>query len=174
MACCFTFYPYSTMKPPLPNTPTSFLRSPSTLPGHRNPPPPLTVGRVVEVPAPPKPAPPKRTHQTEARVTLRLPDRVQLNTEACACTGVGSGHKWQEASPIELISPRRGGGRNWLLDTRPTASARLREWKGEYSFRTAAPPDRRYLPASAYPSRIAFDVGEEVEKGVFQLHPRRA
>lgn len=164
--------------------PSAFLPSP----GGAGPLPQPQPARVVAVE---RVAAPKRTHQADARLTLRLPNRVELNAEAMRATPLKQG------APVELICPRRGGGRQWLLDTRPTAGARLLERKGTHYFNTAAAPDTRYLPASTHPSRLAFDIGPELTEqvcvtlpatevsqartacetrgtGVFVLLPRRA
>lgn len=168
------------MKPPSNNShitgPQAFIGGPST----------GQIGgqpvRVVEVVGPAK-----RTHQTEARITLRLPNRVEVNREALRVMGLAVG------SPIELISPRRNGGKQWLLDTRAQAPARLVENKGLHSFRTAAPPDRRLpIAGTIHPTRAAFDIGPQLMEsvcvqlpdgrrvceqrgtGVFVLLPRRA
>lgn len=140
-----------------PTSPASFLRSPAT-----GPQPQAQPLRVVAVGA----APVKRTHQTEARVTLRLPNRVELNRAAVGTLNIGAAGIGKPASAIDLISPRRGGGKQWLLDTRSTAACRLLESKGRHFFRTAAPPDTRYLPASIHPSRLVFDIGPELTERV--------
>lgn len=165
------------MKPPFPNTPQGFLGSPA-LPGHRSQPPPV---RMVEV-RPPAPGPPgKRTHQTEARVHVRLPDQVELNRETLHVTRLHIAGANSEASCADIIAPRRGVSNEWLLDTRPTTRCRLQAvaQSGRVFFRT-----RLLLPAAAFQaggpgttarrSRLSFRLGEEIQEQVCVRVPATA
>ncbi len=164
-------------------TPNNF-RGPHSLPIYHPAPTPAVVS--VE-PAVRYEARAKQTHHTGALVTLRMPNKVFSNREALRVTGLSPG------APVDLISPRRNGGTDWLLDTRPTASSRLREYRGRYFFSTPAAPDSRIpIGGRLHPSRAAFDVGPELTErvcvslpdgkqvcqvrgtGLYPLTPRRA
>lgn len=130
------------MKPPIPG-PTSFTGAPSIHPQRQ-------AARVVEVPPDFK-----RTHQTEPLVTVRLPNRVELNREALRHANLGPG------SLVELKARRRGASDCWLLDTRPFGTCKLTTSAGGYNCFT--------LPAPLSPS--LFPPGQTHRK--FLLGPER-
>lgn len=142
-------------KPPHTPGPTAFLGGPVLRPTQQ-------AARVVQVPAPA----PKRTHQTEALLHVRLPNAVEMNAEALRVTGL------RDDAPVELIPPRRGISSSWYLYCHPMAMARVCvEDSGNIGFKTKAILPRASFnrpPGDPRPSRsrLSFYIGEEVMEKV--------
>lgn len=146
-------------KPPHANTPQGFRQNPHAPALRPGPVAAPVAARSVVIPAP------KRTHQPTARVTVRLPDRVELNRATLSATRTNPAGAGMAASAVEIIPPRRGASNQWLLDTRPTATARLnRTGSGSLEFKSSV-----RFPAYAFPagrSKRVFAVGPELMEQV--------
>lgn len=140
------------MKPPHgTSNPTNFHGAPSLQPQRMG----QQAARVVEVRVA---LPVKQTHQTDTRITVRLPDQVELNAEALRRLPIRKG------SSVDLIPPRRGASARWLLDTRPTATGRLRVKTGGISFVASCRIDPCFFGAGPGQrrSRRSFRLGPEL------------
>lgn len=154
--------------------PTAFVGTPGLQVARHPAPTPVQQ----EVPPPVKAAPPKQTHQQEALIHVRLPDRVEFNQRAREVTGLGPANRHLPASLADIIPPRRGVSNEWLLDTRPPARCKVQaSRKGGYVFFVT----RQHLPATAFRmgagkpprSRLGFRIGEQLPEapGVYRLLP---
>ena len=114
--------------------------------------------RIVDIP-PPHKAPSKKTHQKEALITVRLPNRVALNMEA-ASRLIGD--------RVE-VEPPRTGRTTWVLVTGSSTYAQMKPDKGVFKFTSNRWFNPKYFyftgtaPISPTPrGKLVFRLGSEL------------